>query len=132
MVTKCELIFRGTSPVDKICFIGPFKPYLAENIPFKALIAIFWELQPLWPSLLTKPDLGVLPAFSLQKEVGDPQIFHIFDIANSSTFTGKIFRKKSMLGKFRANVLNWPSVRDCSRMIDMTCVILSRQNDFIL
>ena len=34
-----------------------------------------------------------------------PQFFHISDISNSSTFTGKIFRKKSMLEKFRANVL---------------------------
>ena len=34
-----------------------------------------------------------------------PQFFYISDITNSSTFTGKIFRKKSMLEKFRANVL---------------------------
>ena len=46
---------QGTSPVDYIHLIGPFKQYLA--FPFKALIAIFWRLQPLWPSSLTKPDL---------------------------------------------------------------------------
>ena len=28
-----------------------------RTFPFKALIAIFWDLQPLWPSALTKPDL---------------------------------------------------------------------------
>ena len=34
-----------------------------------------------------------------------PHFFYISDIANSSSFNGKIFRKKSMLEKFRANVL---------------------------
>ena len=28
-----------------------------STFPFKLLIAIFWDLQPLWPSLLVKPDL---------------------------------------------------------------------------
>ena len=28
-----------------------------RTFPLKALIAIFWDLQPLWPSSLTKPDL---------------------------------------------------------------------------
>ena len=32
VVAKCELVLSGTSPVDKIRLIGPFKPYLAENI----------------------------------------------------------------------------------------------------
>ena len=45
-------------------------------------------------------------ACSLQNEVGDTHFFYISDIANSSSFNGKIFRKKSMLEKFRANVLN--------------------------
>ena len=35
-----------------------------------------------------------------------PKIFHISEISNSSTFTGKIFRKKSMLQKFCLNILN--------------------------
>ena len=49
-------------------------------------------------------------ASSLQNEVGDPQFFYISDITNSSSFNGKIFRKKSMLENFRANVLKriWP------------------------
>ena len=34
-----------------------------------------------------------------------PHFFYISDIANSSSFNGKIFRKKSMLEKFRANLL---------------------------
>ena len=31
MVAKCELVPWGTSPVNLIRLIGPFKPYLAEN-----------------------------------------------------------------------------------------------------
>ena len=43
---------------------------------------------------------------SLQNEVGDPPFFfYISGINNSSSFNGKIFRPKSMLEKFRANVL---------------------------
>ena len=34
-----------------------------------------------------------------------PHFFYISVIANSSSFNGKIFRKKSMLENFRANVL---------------------------
>ena len=50
IVAKCELVLWGTSPV---------KPYLAENISLQIFpsIAIFWDLQPLWPSSLTRPDL---------------------------------------------------------------------------
>ena len=43
-----------------------------------------------------------------------PHFFYISDIANSSSFNGKIFRKKSMLEKFRANVLkssHWKSLK---------------------
>jgi len=32
MVAKCELVLKGTSPVDQIHLIGPLKQYLAENI----------------------------------------------------------------------------------------------------
>ena len=34
-----------------------------------------------------------------------PNVFYISDITNSSSFSGKIFRKKSTLENFRANVL---------------------------
>ena len=44
-------------------------------------------------------------ASSLQNEVGDPPFFYISDITNSSSFNGKICRKKSMLENFRANIL---------------------------
>ena len=73
-------------------------------------MAIFWDLQPLWSSLPTKPDLlrfrcSCRHVLSKTKSV-TPHFFYISDIANSSSFNGKIFRKKSMLEKFRANVLN--------------------------
>ena len=50
MVAKYELVLWRTSPVDRI--------------HFKALIAIFWDLQPLWPSSLRKPDLLRFRCFS--------------------------------------------------------------------
>ena len=73
-------------------------------------MAIFWDLQPLSSSLLTKPDLlrfrcSCGHVLSKTKSV-TPHFFYISDTANSSSFHGKIFRKKSMLEKFRANVLN--------------------------
>ena len=36
MVAKCELVLYGASPVDKIRLIGPFKPYVAENISLQS------------------------------------------------------------------------------------------------
>ena len=80
-----------------------------RTISFKALIAILWDLQPLWSSSLTKPDLlrfrcSSEHVLSKTKSV-TPHFFYISGIANSSSFNGKIFRKKSMLEKFRANVL---------------------------
>ena len=109
MVAKCELVLWRTSPVDWIHLIGPLKPYLAENISLQGSNAIFWDLQPLWPSSLTKPDLlrfrcssGLV--FSKTKWV-TPHFFYVSDITKSFSFNGKIFRKKSMLQNFRANVL---------------------------
>ena len=82
-----------------------------RTFPFKALITKFWYLQPLWPSSLTKPDLlrfrcSSWHVLSKTKSV-TPHFFYISDIANSPSFNGKIFRKKSMLEKFRANVLKF-------------------------
>ena len=123
MVSKWERILWGTSPVDLIRFIGPLEPYLAETFPFKALIAIFWDLQPLWPSSLTKPDLLRFRCSSghilSETKSVTPQFFYIFDITNSSSFNGKILRKKSMLENFRANVLKW-----------VKCCKLSREHVF--
>ena len=58
MVAKCESVLCDTSPVDLIRLIGPFKPYMWQRtFSFKALIAIFWDLQALLCFSLTKPDL---------------------------------------------------------------------------
>ena len=82
-----------------------------RKVPFKALIAIFWDLQLLWPSSLTKPDLLRFRCFSgdvlsKTKSVIPHFFFYFSDITNSSSFDSKIFRKKSMLENFGANVLN--------------------------
>ena len=98
-----------------------------RSFPFKALIAIFqifWDLQPLWPSSLTKPNLlrfrrSSGHVLSKTKSV-TPHIFYISDITNSLSFTGKIFRKKSLLrpvytGDFcRGNSMQFLSRQSCS------------------
>ena len=78
-------------------------------------MAIFWDLQPLWPSSLTKPDLLRFRCFSwhvLSKTKSvTPHSFHISDITNSSSFSGKIFRKKPM-----SEIFAWTSLsRRCQR-----------------
>ena len=103
---NANLLFEEPHQLSKFAFIGPLKPYLAETI---SLIAIFWDLQPLWPSSLMKPELLRFRCSSghvLSKtKLVTPHFFYISDITNSSSFNGKIFRKKSMLENFRANVL---------------------------
>ena len=84
-----------------------------RKFPFKALIAIFWDLQPLWPSSLTKHDLLRFRCSSghvlCKRKSVTPHFFYISDITNSSSLNGKMFRKKSRLENFRPNVLKpWP------------------------
>ena len=46
-----------------------------------------------------------------------PHFFYISDITNSSSYSGKSFRKKSMLKNFRANVLKFSFNEDkCKEM----------------
>ena len=76
---------------------------------FKIVIAIFLDLEPLWPYSVTKPNFSYLGCssrhvISKTKSVA-PHFFYISDITISSSFNGKILRKKSMLENFRANVL---------------------------
>ena len=90
--------------------MGPLKQSLVENISLQGVIAIFLGLQTLWPYSLKKPDFTDFGCSSGQvlsktKSV-TPYFFYISDITNSSSFNGKISRKKSMLEKFGANVLN--------------------------
>ena len=69
----------------------------------------FLDLQPLWPFSVTKPDFSDLGCssrhiISKTKSV-TPHFFYNSGITNSSSFNGKILRKKSMLENFRASVL---------------------------
>ena len=109
MVDKCKLVLSETHQLTKFVSQVHLNHIWRRTFPFKALIAIFWDLQPLWPSSLTKPDLlrfrcSSGHVLSKTKSV-IPHFFCISDISNSSSFNGKIFRKKSMLENFRANVL---------------------------
>ena len=111
MVAKCKLVLWGTLPVDLIRLIGPLKPYLAEKISLQrsncnilglAATVAFFTNEARFTQILV-----FFRACSLQNEVGDPPLFYISDITNTSSFNGKIFRKKSMLENFRAFVLKW-------------------------
>ena len=91
--------------------MGPLKPYLAENISLQSSNCNILGLaaRALWPFSLTKPDLlrfrcSSGRVLSKTKSV-TPHFFDISDITNSSSFNGKIFRKKSRLENFRPNVL---------------------------
>ena len=91
--------------------MGPLKQSLVENISLQWCnnIAIFLGLQTLWRYSQKKPDFTDFGCSSGQvlskmKSV-TPHFFYISDITNSSSFNGKISRKKSMLEKFGANVL---------------------------
>ena len=110
VVAKCKLILWGTSPVDYIHLIGPFKQYLADNIPLQSSNCNISGLAATVAFFANEAQFTQIWVFfracSLQNEVGDPVFFYISDITNSSSFNGKIFRKKSVLENFRANVLN--------------------------
>ena len=75
-------------------------------------------LQTLWPYLLTNPDFFRFRVFfracSLQNEVGDPPFFYISGITNSTSYSGKSLRKKSMLENVHANVLKSRKVTEYS------------------
>ena len=85
------------------------EPHQLTKFPFKALIAIFWDLQTLWPSSLTKTNLLRFRCSSghvLSKtKYVTPQFSYVSDITNSSSFNDKNFRQKSVLENFRTNVL---------------------------
>ena len=106
---NANLFFKDPRQLTKFVYEVHLNHIWQRTLHFKALIAIFWDLRPLWSSSLTKPDFlrfGCTSGHVLSKTKSvTPQFFHISDITNSSTFTGKIFRKKSMLEKFSANVL---------------------------
>ena len=75
-----------------------------RTFPLKALIAIFWDLQPLWPSLLTKPDLLRFRCFSghvLSKTKSvTPHFFYISDISKPHHLLMVKFSEKINVRKF--------------------------------
>ena len=89
--------------------MGPLKKGLVENISLQRCNCNIFGLAD--TMALFAKEAGFyrfwvfFRASSLQNEVGDPRFFYISDITNSSSFNGKISRKKSMLEKFGANVL---------------------------
>ena len=89
--------------------MGPLKQSLVENISLQRCNCNIFGLTD--TIALFAKEAGFyrfwvyFRASSLQNEVGDPPFFYISDITNSSSFNGKISRKKSMLEKFGANVL---------------------------
>ena len=88
---------------------------------FKDQTKIFWGLQTLWPYSQTKPDffldLGCSSGHFSPKRSRWPPFFFFFYISNmtnSSSYSGKSLRKKSMLENFRANVLKLIADFSCS------------------
>ena len=111
MVAKCELVLWGASPVDWIYLKGPLQPSLAENISLHSSNCNILGLVATVAFIANEARFTQIKVFfracSLQNEVGDPPIFFIFQTSLTHHLSkGKIFRKKSMLENFRANVLN--------------------------
>ena len=108
---NANLFFEEPHQLTKFASWVHLNHILQRTFAFRALIAVFWDLQPLCPSSLTKPDLLRFRCFSghvLSKTKSlTPQFFYISDITNSSSFNGKIFRKKSVL----ENLLNLQHIR---------------------
>ena len=73
-------------------------------------MAIFWDLQPLWSSSLTKPDLlrfRCSSGYVLSKTKSvTPHFFTFLTSLTHHLSMVKFSEKKLMLEKFRANVLN--------------------------
>ena len=95
---NANLFFEEPHQLTKFAYQVHLNHIWQRKFPFKALIAIFWELKPLWSSSLTKPDLLRFRCSSghvLSKtKAVTSHFFYISDIANLPSFNGKIFRKK--------------------------------------
>ena len=89
--------------------MGPLKQSLVENISLQRCNCNIFGLTDNVASFAKEAGFFRFRVFFrasyLQNEVGDPHFFYMSDITNSSSFNGKICRKKSMLENFRANVL---------------------------
>ena len=90
--------------------MGPLKQSLVENISLQRCNCNIFGLTDT-VALFAKEagfflDLGCSSGQVLSKTKSvTPTFFYISDITNSSSFNGKICRKKLMLENFRANVL---------------------------
>ena len=97
-----------------------------RKFPFTVLIAIFWDLQPLWPSSLTKPDLLKFTCscghvLSKTKSV-TPHFFTFLTSLTHHLSMAKFSERKSMLKHFSANILKgvlwFPMARLSSHYLD--------------
>ena len=79
MVAKCQLVLWGTSPVDLIRLIGPFKPYFAEKTSLQSSNCNILGLTATLVSFANGARFTQIWVFfracSLRNEVGDPPIF---------------------------------------------------------
>ena len=57
MVAKCKLVLQEPHQLSKFTSQVHLNHIWQKTFPFKALIVIFWDLQPLCPSSQKKPDL---------------------------------------------------------------------------
>ena len=95
--------------------MGPLKQSLVESISLQRCNCNIFGLTDT-VALFAKEagffsDLGCTSGQVLSKTKSvTPHFFYISDITNSSSFNGKICIKKSILEKFRANVLNYHKI----------------------
>ena len=79
VVAKCELILQGTSPVDQIRSIVPFKPYLEEKISLQRCNCNIFGLTATVALFGSEARFcrfrAFFPACYLQNEDGDPPFF---------------------------------------------------------
>ena len=89
--------------------MGPLKQSLVENISLQRCNCNIFYLTDTMALFAKEAEFYRFWVFfrevlSKTKSVA-PHFFYISDITNSSSFNGKISRKKSMLEKFGANIL---------------------------
>ena len=94
---NANLFFKEPHQLTKFASWFHLNHIWQRTFHFKDVIAIFLDLQPLWPYSVTRPDFSDLGCSScyLQNEVGDPPFFYISDITNSLSFNGKVLGKKN-------------------------------------
>ena len=101
---NANLFFEEPRQLTKFAWQVHSNHILQRRLPFKALIAIFWDLQPLWSSSLMEPiysDLGVYPGmFSPKQSRWPPNFFTFLTSLTHHLSMVKFSEKKSMLENF--------------------------------